>query len=294
MSVVVPVRDHAGHLPRLLARLARQDYLGALDVIVVDNHPRPRLCHQHYLSYPMPVTVLHEARAGLARARNRGINAASGEWVLVTEADTLPCAGWVSAMVRALANSGAPLVGGQVLPDYPTAEGPLLGKGVLSLFMPTAWPSALTEVGGRWLLAGCNLGMPRSATLTFDPDLGAGGRFLMCEDLVTTMSTQAAGEFALLVPGAVVRRVLHDQDLTVRAVARRAWWHGVALARAAHSMPSANLPQYPLRDVAPWSRGFSKAWLLSALAGVARITGRRAHRRGLRHQAPRKAVHTCA
>ncbi|WP_459386213.1 glycosyltransferase [Streptomyces sp. L500] len=290
MSVVIVVRDQVRDLHRLLHQLSRQDYLGPLDVVIVDANTRPTLARAHYMAYPMPVTLIHETQPSLACAHNRGIDAAAGEWILVAAPEVVPGPTWVSTMVRALANSGAALAGGQVLPDYPTATGPRLSKGVLSLFMPTRWPSEPTEVFGPWLLASCNLGMPRSAVLRFDTDFNAGGRFVLCEDLLTMLRTQAAGEFALLDPRAMVRRVINDRDLTLLAVARRAWWQGLALARAAHSVPSANLPQYPLRGAAPLRDGFSRTWLLSVVAGTARAVGHRTGAWKLRRNGSRQGV----
>ncbi|CAM5312957.1 glycosyltransferase family A protein [Streptomyces abikoensis] len=291
VSVVVVVTLHAQarDLHRLLHHLARQDYLGPVDIVVIDVGPRPRLHREHYLGYRMPVTLLHEDQPGLAQARNRGISAATGQWVLITEPESLPCQEWISTMVSALANSGAPLVGGQVLPEYSMAVDPRLGPGVLSLFMPMVWPSTITELRPPWLLSDGNLGMPRSAALRFDPALSH-RRFLLCEELLLALHGQAAGEYTLLEPRALVRRVLHERDLTAGAIARRAWRQGAALARAAHRMPTASLPYYPWRETVR-DEPFSRAWLLSTVASTARAAGRRACR--ARRNDSRTAVTTC-
>ncbi|MFI0912452.1 glycosyltransferase family A protein [Streptomyces abikoensis] len=291
VSVVVVVTLHAQarDLHRLLHHLARQDYLGPVDVVVIDVGHRPRLHREHYLGYRMPVTVLHETQPGLAQARNRAISAATGQWVLIAEPEALPCQEWISTMVSALANSGAPLVGGQILPEHSRAVDPRLGPGVLSLFMPTVWPSTITELRPPWLLSDGNLGMPRSAALRFEPALSH-RRFLLCEELLLMLRGQAAGEYALLEPRALVRRVLHERDLTAGSIARRAWRQGAALARVAHSMPMADVPQYPRRETVR-NEPFSRAWLLSTVASAARAAGRHACRP--RHKDSPTGVTTC-
>jgi glycosyltransferase involved in cell wall biosynthesis len=117
-SVIVPVRNAAATLPRTLAALARQRLGEPYEVIVVDDGSDDGSAELAERA-PGPVTVLRQAGAGPAAARNRGAAAARGEALCFTDADCFPEPGWLAAGLRALAE--VDLVQGAVRPD-PEAE----------------------------------------------------------------------------------------------------------------------------------------------------------------------------
>lgn len=85
VSVVVAVHGNVAALPGLVAAVAAQDVgSGDVEVVVVDNHARPRV---PAWDGSVAGRVVHEPRPGLSRARNAGIRAASGDYLLVTD----PC-----------------------------------------------------------------------------------------------------------------------------------------------------------------------------------------------------------
>lgn len=113
-SVIVPVRNAAKTLPRTLDALASQVVSERYEVIVVDDGSNDGSAElaEHA---PGPVTVLRQAGAGPAAARNRGVAEARGEALCFTDADCFPTPEWLAAGLRAL--NRAELVQGAIRPD---------------------------------------------------------------------------------------------------------------------------------------------------------------------------------
>ncbi len=89
VTIVVPVRDAAPTLPRLLRSLEAVDW-PALRVLLVDNGSRdasPRLCRDWAARAPMPARLLSQPRPGAPAARNLGLSRARTEWVYFFDAD---------------------------------------------------------------------------------------------------------------------------------------------------------------------------------------------------------------
>lgn len=107
VSVVVPTRNRARLLPRLLQALGNQD-CAPLEVIVVDDassDETPRILDAWQGEGRM---VLHQARPGGSyAARNAGWRAARGEVVAFTDDDCVPDRGWISGLVQALGGGAA-------------------------------------------------------------------------------------------------------------------------------------------------------------------------------------------
>ena len=120
-SVIVPARDAESTLPRALEALARQDFEGGYEVIVVDDGSRDETAALAR-SAPGPVTVVQQEASGPAAARNRGVAAAGGRVLAFCDADCFPTPGWLAEGVAALQQ--ADLVQGKVLPDPTVPLGP--------------------------------------------------------------------------------------------------------------------------------------------------------------------------
>ncbi len=89
VTIVIPVRNRAGLLPRLFRSLDAVDY-SSLEVILVDNgstDDTQRLCQQFAAESRHEAMVLLEPIQGANRARNAGLQAASGEWVCFFDSD---------------------------------------------------------------------------------------------------------------------------------------------------------------------------------------------------------------
>lgn len=277
-SVVVAVRRNPGALGGLFEALGRQEQVGVggLEVVVVDNHPRPhpvvavavRAASGDGL---VTVVVVHEGRAGLSRARNRGLRQARGRIVLITDPDARPEPAWAARLVAALETTGAYCAGGRVVPRYtgaaPTEVDPELAK----LFAPPVWPAQLEPLAGPYWLVGCNLAVRRDPLPVFCEALGARGRHKgTCEDLEFVARAQREGLGVVVVPEAVVYRAVHPADLTVVGLLRRGFAHGASVARL-----TALHPELVILDDYRWGHVLTR-WpqdRVSALVAAARILG---------------------
>lgn len=112
-------------LARLLAALP-QGAPGAT-VLVVDNDgadPRVAAAVERARADGLDVRLAVEPRPGIAAARNRAFAeaAAAGVGVLaLIDDDEWPAPGWLAALLRRRAETGAPVVGGMVRPVFPLA-----------------------------------------------------------------------------------------------------------------------------------------------------------------------------
>ncbi len=97
-SVVVPARNEAEVLPALLGALRAQT-CPPFEVIVVDNassDDTARVAAAH------GARVLHCAQPGVAHARQMGLEAALGDWIASTDADSQPEADWLQRLEAAV------------------------------------------------------------------------------------------------------------------------------------------------------------------------------------------------
>jgi GT2 family glycosyltransferase len=279
-SVVVAVRGNTAALEGLAAALCAQDVEGGIELLVVDNHPAPVLRPGPGRLGPMDCRIVHEPLAGLSRARNTGIGQARGEVVLITDPDARPAPGWASGMIRALQETGAHAAGGKVIPRFTAKKPAEVPAELMQLFVPPLWPETTAELATPYWVVGCNLALRRSPRPWFDTRLGVTGRrHLSCEELEFTVRAERDGLRVVIVPDAVVHRAIHPADLTARAMAGRAWWHGVSVARLLAIHPDAGIyDSYRLRDALTWTRLVHTDRRRAALADVLRIAGLRAER----------------
>lgn len=100
ISVLVPVKDGAADLPRLLAALARQDL--PHELLVVDSGSRDDSVALARAAGARVVEIAPETY-GHGRTRNLAAETATGELLCFLTQDAAPVDGWVRAIVEAFA-----------------------------------------------------------------------------------------------------------------------------------------------------------------------------------------------
>lgn len=110
VSVVVPARDEAARIGPCLASLLADP--GVAEVLVVDDQSTDGTAEVAEAAGARVVrgSPLPEGWAGKPWALQQGIEAASGEWVVTLDADTVSAVGLVGALVRRAEQGGYHLV----------------------------------------------------------------------------------------------------------------------------------------------------------------------------------------
>ena len=142
LSVVIPCRNGAATLGAQLRALELQQTVGAWEIIVADNASTDGTADivSNFGSSIVPIRLVDASDVlGSNHARNQGVRAARGHYILLCDADDIVEHGWVSEMWHALAG-GAQLVGGAMrrTRGQEVAAGPDTGLPNGLGFLP--WP----------------------------------------------------------------------------------------------------------------------------------------------------------
>jgi GT2 family glycosyltransferase len=238
VSVITTVRDGEALLPGLFAALDAQT-LGRerFEIVVIDNASRDATAA---VARAWGAVVVSEPVPGRARARNRGVTAASAPLLAFTDGDCRPRAEWLERLVDRLER--APLAAGPVVVSTGPSPNAIERFEALWRFRHEQHAAA-----DGWA-ATANLGMHRSVFDEiggFDADLPHIG-----EDVDICLRARAAGHALEWCPEAVVE---HPAETSLRPLLRRAYEH-------AYSMDSLHVrhglaPDRSWRHPAPLLRG---------------------------------------
>ena len=106
ISVIMPVYNAEKTLRASVQSVLEQDY-GAIELILINDGSRDKslsLCREIAREDPR-VQVIDQQNAGPAAARNAGLQAVSGEYVMFADSDDFFAPGAFSAMIRAMGDS---------------------------------------------------------------------------------------------------------------------------------------------------------------------------------------------
>lgn len=224
VSVVIPVKDGARDLPRLLDALAAVEWpRERLETLVVDNGSADG---SRELAARAGLRVLDEPRPGPYAARNRGAHEASGEWVVFTDADCAPRPDWLRRLLADPIPDGAGAIAGEVLALE--LETPVQRFVEARGFMKHAVTLPHKAIPG---FSTANVAIRRDALLALG---GFRDDVLFFGDMELAWRLQIDGGGKLLFrPDAVV---LHRHRRTARELWRQGVQHGrgVAFMKSAH------------------------------------------------------------
>ncbi len=157
ISVVIPARNEAEHLPSCLAALRHQREAPSFELIVVDNGSTDETA---LVAQRFGARVISERRPGVAQARQTGFAAARGEIIASTDADSVVPPSWLGRLMHALhRHPDAVAVGGPV--RYSFAE-PILTEA-FDRTIPILHAVDRWLHDGRPHLIGANFAVRRSA-----------------------------------------------------------------------------------------------------------------------------------
>src|SRR5207248_6638678 len=108
-----------------------------------------------------PVRVVCEPRPGVAHARTRGLDAATGDVVLFIDDDVRVQPGWYEAMTAAMDAPDVGAAGGTILPAWPDGRRP----SWLPRSLATYYAERHAGLAVRHLPFGANMSLDRAAAL---------------------------------------------------------------------------------------------------------------------------------
>ena len=90
VSIIIPVYNVEKYLPKCIDSIITQTYK-TIEIILVDDgsdDSSRQICDE-YASVDSRIKVIHKDNGGVSSARNRGLDIATGEWVLFVDADDI-------------------------------------------------------------------------------------------------------------------------------------------------------------------------------------------------------------
>jgi glycosyltransferase involved in cell wall biosynthesis len=270
ISIVIPAYNAAATLPAQLDALARQTYRGEWEVIVADNGSTDEtfaLALAAQDRVPSLRVVDASKRRGANHARNIGVRAARGEFVLFCDADDVVAPTWLEAMAAATRSCDA--VGGAI--DHAVLNRP--GSSPTpsdGLWQKDFLPSAI----------GANCGV---RTRVLHELGGFDESYRSCDEVEFFWRLQFAGHRVCFVRDALVH---HRDRATLRALARQALRLGRSEAQLYRDFRHRGMPRSPICQavkawvalflLAPWywsNRRRRRHWVFVVARRVGRVAG---------------------
>lgn len=194
--MVVATRDRAPHAADCAASIvaaALAEPAVEVEIVLVDNgstDPTPALFQTLRDTCPIAFTGLVEPVAGVSRARNRGLDAARGEVIVLTDDDCRLAPDYFAALARHFPEPDAPAIrGGRVELGDPRD----LPFTIKTDLVPDRLGPHLHPGG---FILGANMAMTRSALGAiggFDTQFGAGAPLISAEDTELYLRAHIAG-----------------------------------------------------------------------------------------------------
>lgn len=279
-TVVIPTRDRAALLPRLLRALADQTIpADRFEIVIVDNgstdgtsevlaEAATRMPNLRVLSEPVP---------GISAARNRGIGAARAPWIAFIDDDCIPAPSWLaSTLACAESDPGVAAVVGRYGPP-PHFVGPRWLHPAVISYDRGDRPERVEKLQGGNMMVRRDV-LDRVGR--FRTDLGMNGRRRAWgEETALARAIRAAGHEIQYCPDSFVHHLVKREKRHLLPLLREAFRRGlqepaiegrrIPLTGAARAAARAALgARRP--DGAPWSAAlFIRAYAATRWIGVA-------------------------
>lgn len=102
VSVVIPAYNEENNILKTLHSLTANQTKRSVEIIVVNNNS---VDNTEFLVRAAGVTCINESKQGITAARNAGLAAASGTYIMNADADTVYPKDWIEKMVSPLVNN---------------------------------------------------------------------------------------------------------------------------------------------------------------------------------------------
>jgi glycosyltransferase involved in cell wall biosynthesis len=278
ISVIIATRDRATMLRETLDALGAQEPPGCpVEVIVADNASMDDtrgVVADAARRLPFRLVYLREGRSGKSHALNAALAQSTGDILVFTDDDVLPGPGWLSAISRAFAETGADYIVGRILPLWEAPPPPWMSPalyGVLAVPDGGGARVGIEPIGDPAIMPlGANMAVRRrviEAIGGWNPDLGKlQGTLRTGEDHEFARRMVTAGFLGAYEPVAVVQHRVSASRLRLSYFMRWFYDNGGIVAGLERQYPTT--PHYLLRI----PRHAWREWLTDlAAAGLALV-----------------------
>jgi glucosyl-dolichyl phosphate glucuronosyltransferase len=229
VTVAIITYNRSRYLRQTLSGMVRQDYPGdRWELLVIDNNSEDEtrdVVNSFLTSNPSPRRIV-ETRQGLDYGRNRAIEEARGDLIVLVDDDILVEPDWLSQLIAPFSSESAHkigVVGGEVVPVFPDGI-PDWQKGSHRPlgFRPDPGPLAPNQAP-----VGANFAFPKWVFVQFgmfDTRLDRqGSRLFGGGDSQMIRRLRTVGLEAWFVPGAKVQHQISAERLTLAYALRHAF-----------------------------------------------------------------------
>jgi succinoglycan biosynthesis protein ExoM len=302
VTICIPSFKRPLGLRRLLNGIAKLEYDGSIQVLVVDNDAELQegrnVVDELALGYPYPIRALVEERPGHTYAYNLAFNVAATEpnasdLIAVLDDDECPAPAWLGHLVASLVRYDAGIAGGPVLPVFEDSDHWLAKT---DLFDPLRYPTGPvpTIYGAGNMLIRRDI-LRRYLDEPFDNRLAFTGG----SDIGFFYRCRSDGVRFAWADDAIVLETVPVTRMSVAWLLRRAMRSGMDLGRVARenekglkalSMRVAKGPALAAVSLArlPAAAFFGRARAMRALIDLSRGVGRIANEFDLKYSEYRK------
>jgi glycosyltransferase involved in cell wall biosynthesis len=229
VTVAVITYNRSRYLRETLAGLVRQDYpADCFELLVVDNNSTDKtkdVVSSFMASTPAPRRIV-ETRPGLDHGRNRAVDEAKGDVIVLVDDDILVEPDWLAQLVApfsSLDSHSIGVVGGEVIPIFPDG----IPAWLVGSHRPLGFRTDSGSLPPEQAPMGANFAFPKWVFARFgkfDTDLDRRGASLFGggdSDMIRRVRT--AGLKAWFVPGAKALHQIPAGRLTLRYALRHAF-----------------------------------------------------------------------
>jgi GT2 family glycosyltransferase len=258
VAVIVPTRNRPGSLARCLDALDRQQGVGQLEVVVVDDGSLDAAAVAGAVERSSRARLLRSPQPrGPAAARNRGIHAAGAGILLFTDDDCEPAPDWAARLTTAI-ESGTDVVAGMTVNGSPGDPLASASETILAYVQDRARGNGATTRFAATNNIGCSASVVED--VSFDEQYRYG------EDRDWCARIQAAGYTLEVEPKAIVA---HRQDLQLSTFLRQQFGYGRGAYRFRRRHVSFGRFEAPSFYTGLLGRGFEQGIVPGILVGVA-------------------------
>jgi len=221
------------NVPAIIAQLPAVPHA---ELVVVDDGSKDGSAAWLAAQPPAPnVKVLRQSNYGLSAARNRGWEAAHGDWIAYLDDDAVPEPGWLAAAWQAcqMAPPRVAVIGGPIRLQWPGPVPPWLPPELHEWLTCLDLPAGTRDSNTEPLFRGANMICRRTALASvggFSERLGRKGTLLLSrEECDLAQRLGAAGFVSRYDPTPGVFHRVHPARLSPRWFFRRLYWEGLSL-----------------------------------------------------------------